>query len=119
MQQLGIIRGGAALPPLTFDGNLSVSVPCATASACPSPAEVQGRRASATLNEARILNPDGYDNPYSVQLSAGYQRQLSTTLTVGIDAITSRSRNLVRLRDLNAPAPFTPNAAVAALSLTL
>ena len=111
LQSLGIIRSGVPLAPLTFDGNLAVSVPCATASACPSPEAVQGLRGTAILNEARILNPDGYDSPYSLQLSAGYQYQASDTITLGIDAIYSRSRNLVRLRDLNAPAPFTPNAA--------
>lgn len=112
LQALGIIRDGVALAPLTFDGNLAVSVPCATASACPPPEAVQGSRNTATINEVRILNPDGYDNPYSLQLSAGYQYQLTNAITLSLDAIYSRSRNLVRLRDLNAPAPFTPNAAV-------
>ncbi|QDX28290.1 TonB-dependent receptor [Sphingomonas suaedae] len=111
LQSLGIIPAGVPLAPLTFDGNLAVSVPCVTASACPSPEAVQGLRDTATINEVRILNPDGYDNPYSLQLSAGYQYQLSDSITLGVDAIYSRSRNLVRLRDLNAPAPFTPNAA--------
>jgi hypothetical protein len=99
------------LAPLTFEGNLAVSVPCATASACPPPAAVQGLRDTATINEVRILNPNGYDSPYSLQLSAGYQRQIGDAFSLGIDAIYSRSRNLVRLRDLNAPAPFTPNRA--------
>ena len=111
LQALGIIRDSVALPPLTFDGNLAVSVPCATASACPPPEDVQQLRDTATLNEVRILNPDGYDSPYSLQLSAGYQYQLTDAITLGVDAIYSRSRNLVRLRDLNAPASFTPNAA--------
>ena len=109
LQSAGIIRPGVPLAPLTFDGNLSVSVPCPSANTCPPASTVQGLRETATLNEARILNPDGYDSPYSLQLSAGYQYQPSDTLTFGVDAIYSRSRNLVRLRDLNAPAPFTPN----------
>lgn len=111
LQALGIIRAGVPLAPLTFDGNLAVSVPCGTANECPPPDAVQGLRDTATINEARILNPDGYDSPYSLQLSTGYQYQLADTLTLGIDGIYSRSRNLVRLRDLNAPAPFTPNLA--------
>jgi outer membrane receptor protein involved in Fe transport len=111
LQSAGIIRPGVPLEPLTFDGNLAVSVPCATASECPPPGAVQGLRDTAIVNEARILNPDGYDSPYSLQLSAGYQRQLGDAFTVGVDAIYSRSRNLVRLRDLNAPASFTPNMA--------
>lgn len=111
LQSLGIIRAGVPLAPLTFDGNLAVSVPCDTASACPGPDAVQGLRDTATINEVRILNPEGYDSPYSLQLSAGYQYQLTDAITLGVDAIYSRSRNLVRLRDLNAPASFTPNMA--------
>lgn len=111
LQSLGIIRDDVELSPLTFNGNLAVSVPCNTASACPSPDAVQGLRDTAIINEVRILSPDGYDSPYSLQLSAGYQHQLDDAITLGIDAIYSRSRNLVRLRALNAPAPFTPNTA--------
>ncbi|MCY7280946.1 MAG: TonB-dependent receptor, partial [Sphingomonas bacterium] len=111
LQSLGVIRAGAKLAPLTFNGNLTVSVPCLTARACPPPEEVQILRDTATINEVRILNPDGYDSPYSLQLSAGYQYQLTDAITLGVDAIYSRSRNLVRLRDLNAPASFTPDAA--------
>lgn len=111
LQSLGIIRADVPLAPLTFDGNLAVSVPCDTASECPPPDAVQDLRDTATINEVRILNPEGYDSPYSVQLSAGYQYQLTDSITLGVDAIYSRSHNLVRLRDLNAPAPFTPNAA--------
>ncbi|MCY7398139.1 MAG: TonB-dependent receptor [Sphingomonas bacterium] len=111
LQSLGVIRAGAKLAPLTFNGNLTVSAPCQTARACPPPEAVQILRDTATINEVRILNPDGYDSPYSLQLSAGYQYQLTDAITLGVDAIYSRSRNLVRLRDLNAPASFTPDAA--------
>lgn len=111
LQARGIIPAGVDLTRLTFDGNLTVSPPCTTVAACPTPAQVQALRDSATLGEARILSPTGYKSPWSLQLSAGYQVQATSTLTLSVDAIYSRSHNLVRLRDLNAPAPFTPNAA--------
>ena len=111
LQALGRIPAGTDLAAVTFDGNLTVSPACTTAAACPSPAQVQALRNSASINEARILSPTGYDSPYALQLSAGYQFQPSDTLTLSADAIYSRSRNLVRLRDLNAPARFTPNLA--------
>jgi outer membrane receptor protein involved in Fe transport len=111
LQAAGLIPAEADLADITFDGNLTVSPPCATVSACPSPEEVQALRDTATLNEARILSPTGYDNPWSVQVSGGYQYQATGTLTLSVDALYSRSHNLVRLRDLNAPAPFTPNLA--------
>jgi len=111
LQAAGLIPASTDLADITFDGNLTVNPPCATVLACPRPQEVQALRDTATLNEARILNPEGYDNPWSVQLSGGYQYQATGTLTLSIDALYSRSHNLVRLRDLNAPAPFTPNLA--------
>ena len=109
LQGLGRIAPGVALDRLVFDGNLTVSVPCVQASECPSAASVQDQRAVAVLNEARILNPQGYQNPQSMQLSAGYERAVSGTLTLGVDVIYSRTRNLARLRDLNAPAAFSPD----------
>lgn len=111
LQTAGLIPAGTDLGGITFDGNLTVAPPCTTVAACPTPQEVQALRDSATLGEARILSPTGYDNPWSLQLSGGYQYQLADTLTLSIDALYSRSHNLVRLRDLNAPAPFTPNLA--------
>lgn len=111
LQSLGLIARSARLDSLTFNGNLGVSPPCGTVSQCPPPAQVQTLRDSATLGEARILNPAGYRNPWSLQLSGGYQFQLNDTITLSLDAIYSRSHDLVRLRDLNAPAPFTPNFA--------
>jgi outer membrane receptor protein involved in Fe transport len=111
LQAAGLLPARVSLGALTFDGNLTVSPPCATVAACPTPQDVQDLRDTATLNEARILSPTGYDNPWSVQLSGGYQYQATDTLTLSVDALYSRSHNLVRLRDLNAPAPFTPNLA--------
>ncbi|HQS68687.1 MULTISPECIES: TonB-dependent receptor [unclassified Novosphingobium] len=111
LQSQGILPAGTDLSWVTFDGNLTVSPTCTTAAACPPPAQVQTLRDSATLGEARILSPTGYQNPWSLQLSGGYQFQASDVLTLSADLIYSRTRNLARLRDLNAPAPFTPNLA--------
>lgn len=111
LQAQGIIPAGTDVSALTFAGNLGVSPPCATVSTCPTPAEVQALRETATLGEARILGPTGYRSPWSLQLSGGYQYQANDTLTLSADLVYSRTHNLVRLRDLNAPAPFTPNLA--------
>lgn len=111
LQTRGLIPTGVNLRDITFDGNLTVSPTCMTASSCPAPSAAQALRATAFSNELRILNPNGYKNPYSLQFSGGYQYQASDTITASVDAIYSRSHNLVRLRDLNAPASFTPNMA--------
>lgn len=120
LQAKGLIPANASLDRATFDGNLTVSPACTTASACPPAGSVQGLRDTALINEVRILNPNAYKSPYSLQLSAGYQYQATDALTIGVDLIYSRSYNLVRLRDLNAPAPFAPNtAALAAANIAL
>lgn len=111
LQSSGAIPAGVDLGDITFDGNLTVSPVCTTVAACPAPEAVQGLRDTAIINEARILSPTGYDNPWSLQISGGYQFQATSTLTLSVDALYSRSENLARLRDLNAPSPFTPNLA--------
>lgn len=107
LQSRGIIRPGTNLSDVTFDGNLTVSPACTTVTTCPAPS--QGLRDTAILGEGRILSPNGYQSPWSLQLSGGYQFQATDTLTLSADIIYSRSHNLLRLRDLNAPAPFTAN----------
>ncbi len=109
----GRLPANTALERVTFDGNLTVSPSCAgnVANGCPAASVVQSLRASTTSNEIRILNPNGYDNPRSLQVSAGYQYQFSGRLTGAVDLIYNRTQDLVRLRDLNAPSAFVPNAA--------
>lgn len=120
LQSRSLVPAGVDLRDVTFAGNLTVSPPCGTVAACPTPAQVQALRDTATLGEARILSPTGYDSPWSLQLSGGYQYQATSSLTLSVDAIYSRSHNLVRLRDLNAPAAFTPNtAALTPANITL
>jgi outer membrane receptor for ferrienterochelin and colicin len=111
LKTLGLIPQSTDLSAVTFDGNLSVNPTCATVSACPTPAQAQGLRDTAVINGARILNPNGYESPFSTQFSLGYERQWSDKITVSADIIYSRSYNLIRLRDLNAPAAFSPNLA--------
>ena len=111
LQARGSIPASVDLASITFDGNLTVAPPCTAVAACPAPAQVQALRGTATLGEGRILSPTGYENPWSVQVSTGYQVQAADTLTLSVDALYSRSHNLARLRDLNAPQPFTPNLA--------
>lgn len=111
LQSAGLIRRDVDLKALTFEGNLSAAPVCSPVSACPAPASLQGLRDQVTVAEARILNPDGYQSPRSLQLSAGYQVQATDKLVLSADLIYSHSTNLVRLRDLNAPEAFRPNLA--------
>ena len=111
LRTLGIIPAGADLSQATFTGNLTANPACANVATCPTPAQVQALRDTTTLGEARILNPRGYRNPWSFQLSGGYQFQATDTVVLSVDLIYKSSRNLLRLRDLNAPQPFASNLA--------
>ncbi len=64
------------------------------------------QREQIVSNELRILNPNGYDNPYTQQASLGYQLQLDRKTLFYVDLVSARSYDLFRLRDLNAPAPY-------------
>jgi len=107
----GLLPADTRLDRVTFDGNLTVNPPCATVAQCPTAAALQGLRATTPINEVRILNPDGYESPTSTQLSLGLQRELAPDWVASADLLYNRTRHLVRLRDLNAPASFVPNAA--------
>jgi hypothetical protein len=95
---------------VTFDGNLTVNPDCPDGYLqCPTPEEVPDLRETAVSNERRILNPQGLDSPYTVQLSAGVQWQFSERWLGSADVFYYRGYNQLRLRDLNAPDPFSPN----------
>ncbi len=108
----GALPSGTDLDRITFDGNLTVNPACATVAECPPASDVQALRDTAVINEARILNPEGYDSPYATQFTVGWQRQFAGDWSGILDLIYNRSHDLVRLRDLNAPASFVPDASV-------
>jgi hypothetical protein len=114
LQQLidrGALPVNTNLDRITFDGNLSVSPACSVYLQCPTLATSQSLRDTAPSNERRILNPNGLDNPYTDQFSTGLRWEAFPGIVAGADAIYANGYNLMRLRDLNAPAPFTPNLA--------
>lgn len=115
---LGVLPADTDLDRITFDGNLTVNPDLSgiTYLNGPTPASVQDLRTSASSNERRILNPEGYDNPYTHQFSFGYQHQLNQDMLVYVDLMHTQSYNLFRLRDLNSPSSFTITPEEAAVS---
>jgi hypothetical protein len=71
----------------------------------PSAASFAGQR-NLPSGERRILNPDGYQNPYTIQSTLGYQHQVSDNVLIYADLVYNESYNLFRTRNLNAPAPY-------------
>ena len=111
-KQLQLLKQNGKLPDktdldrVTFKGNLSASFSNVDYLKGPAPDQVQGDRADIFSNELRILNPNGYDNPYTHQVSVGYQHQFGRDKLFYVDLMYSHSGNLFRLRDVNAPAPY-------------
>ncbi|MEZ0608920.1 TonB-dependent receptor plug domain-containing protein [Fibrella sp. WM1] len=106
----GILPANTSLDRITFDGNLTVG---GSNNAGVPIRYLQGPAASTFANqrnlpsgERRILNPNGYQNPYTIQSTLGYQYQVSDNLLIYADAVYNESYNLFRTRNLNAPAVY-------------
>jgi outer membrane receptor protein involved in Fe transport len=111
---LGILPANTNLDAITFNGNASANLSNVAYLQGPSGNQLQSQREGAFSNERRILNPNGYDNPYSHQFALGYQLQLDENKLFYIDAVHNRGENLFRLRNLNAASEYVidPNNVV-------
>ncbi|MEM0543743.1 TonB-dependent receptor [Flavobacterium sp. j3] len=108
---LGILPANTNLDAITFNGNISANVSGVNYLQGPTGESLQNQREGAFSNERRILNPNGYDNPYSHQFVLGYQLQADDNKLFYVDLVHNRGENLFRLRNLNAAAeyPIDPN----------
>jgi len=104
---LGILPANTNLDAITFNGNISANLSNVTYLQGPSGDLLQGQREGAFSNERRILNPNGYKNPYSHQFALGYQVQLDENKLFFVDVVHNRGEDLFRLRNLNAAAEYT------------
>lgn len=103
---LGILPADTNIDAVTFNGNASANVSGVDYLQGPSAESLQGQREGAFSNERRILNPNGYDNPYSHQFSVGYQLQVEDDKLFFVDLFHNRGENLLRLRNLNAVSEY-------------
>lgn len=104
--ELGILPAGTNVDRITFDGNLSGSAANVAYLKGPSFETLQNQREAVFSNERRILNPNGYQNPFTHQMALGYQLQIDDHSLFFVDVVHNRSYNLFRLRNLNAAAPY-------------
>lgn len=102
----GILPADTDLDLITFDGNLGASADNVVYLQGPGAEQLQNQRDGVFSGERRILNPNGYDNPYTHQFSIGYQYQLNEKSLFYVDLVHNRSENLYRLRNLNAAAEY-------------
>ncbi|MEM9362035.1 MAG: TonB-dependent receptor [Bacteroidota bacterium] len=106
---LGLLPENTDLDRVTFEGNLSAGFVEADNIAFlngPTGESLQGNREGVFSNERRILNPNGYQNPFTHQLTLGYQWQIDQSSLFYVDVVHNWSRDLFRLRNLNAAAPL-------------
>jgi len=103
-----ILPPGTDISAITTDeGNRTIDAASRCSGfSCPDPATLRAQADSFPIAERRIFNPDGLDNPEAIQASLGIEWQARDDLIIGVDLQYARGRNLLRLRDLNAPAPF-------------
>ncbi|WP_210513818.1 TonB-dependent receptor [Hymenobacter terricola] len=99
--KVGALPAGTDVDRITFDGNQGASASGVAYLNGPSAASLQGQRATVFGGERRILNPEGYQNPYSHQATLGYQYQVNPKTRFYVDLMYNRSFDLFRLRNVN------------------
>lgn len=104
--RLGILPQDTNIDAITFEGNAGATVSNVNYLQGPSAATLQEQRDQQFSGERRILNPNGYDNPYTHQIALGYQLQVDNDKLFYVDLVHNQSYNLFRLRNLNAAAPY-------------
>jgi hypothetical protein len=111
----GALPGNTNIDAVTFDGNLGVGT--SNSAGLPfsylngPPASTYAGQRNSFSGERRILNPNGYQNPYTQQISLGYQYQIANDKLFYVDLVYNKSNNLFRTRNLNAPSPWNAVAA--------
>lgn len=107
LKDLGILPDDTDVDAVTTEGVLIANVPNPPYLQGPTANDLEGQRSNAFSNELRILNPEGYQNPFSHQFMLGYQRQVNNNVLFYVDLMHNRSYNLFRIRNLNAPTAYT------------
>lgn len=109
LQRLGILDRNANIDQITFPGNIRATASGVTYLNGPSYTDLQARRNQQFTNNLRILNPNGYQNPYSHQVSLGYQHKPTEDHLFLLDLNYVATNNLYYIRNLNAPSPYPLN----------
>ncbi|MEO8582319.1 MAG: TonB-dependent receptor [Flavitalea sp.] len=115
----GILPANTDLSKITFDGNISAGATNVTYLNGLPAASLQNQRNNAFSFGRRIVNPEGYANPYTWQSTIGYQYQINDKLLFYTDVVYNRGYHLFRLLDLNAPTSYgIPQNGISARSET-
>ncbi|MCB9082556.1 MAG: TonB-dependent receptor [Lewinellaceae bacterium] len=104
--RLGQLPADTDIDRITFAGNLGGFASGVPYLQGPSFDQLQAQREGVFSNERRILNPSGYQNPYTHQVALGYQLQVDAKSLFFVDFVHNQSYDLFRLRNLNAAAAY-------------
>ena len=91
----GLLPTNTNIDAVTFAGNINANLSDVDYLEGPSAAALQDQREGAFSNERRILNPNGYDNPFAHQFSVGYQLQVEVDKLFFVDLYHNRGENLL------------------------
>lgn len=103
---LGILPEDTDISAVTNPGNIGGTFSDVNYLDGPQADALQDQSETIFQNELRVLNPDGYDNPYSHQFTLGYQYQVKKNTLFYVDLVHNQSHNLFRVRNLNAPEAY-------------
>ncbi len=106
LKEDGYLPATADVDAMTYEGNLAASFGSVPYLQGPDAAQLAPLREGIFSNERRILNPYGYDNPYTHQFSLGLQHQVSRYVKFYVDLMHNRGEKLFRLVDVNTPAAW-------------
>ena len=107
LKRLGILPQYADLDKIIFAGNLNARATTpVTYLNGPTSAQLQPRRDQQFSNNFRIMNPDGFQNPYSHQFSLGYQNKPTANTLFSVDLVHVATNDLYYIYNLNAASPY-------------
>lgn len=121
LQRLGKLDPKADLDRITHDGNLKAFYDQGSTPAYlqgPTAEQASGKRELQSAANFRIKNPNGYQNPYSHQVSLGYERKLTNEISFIADVVYVATNNLFRITNLNAASSYPLNDPATAVPRT-
>jgi outer membrane receptor for ferrienterochelin and colicin len=106
LQRLGKLDPNADIEKITFPGNIRATSTNVSYLNGPSYTDLQPRRDRQFTNNLRILNPNGFQNPYSHQVSMGYQNKADEDHLFSLDLNYVATNNLYYIRNINSPSAY-------------
>ncbi len=109
LQKLGKLDANADIDKITFPGNIRATSNNISYLNGPSFTDLQARRDKQFTNNLRVMNPNGFQNPYSHQVSLGYQHKSDEIHLFTLDLNYVATNNLYYIRNINAPSAYPLN----------